>query len=190
MDEKAIREALGIGEEVDIIEAIRSISATVAAQAAVIGSDKDATDAAKMLKLQTDLTLANQRLLTIESENSAKIRALESDRRKEQAHAKVETLIAKGRIIPAMRDTALNLAETLAPEKFDEFVATLPSIDMTERGIASGTELADLEPTAGEIAVAKQTGTWNDADPAKSRLAIMRVKAASKGLALPAEIAG
>jgi len=190
MNEAEIRAALGIDEDADIAEAIASMKATINAQAAVIATDSGKSDTAEVMKLRAELTAAHQKLLALESENAAKIRQLQEERRKEQAQAKVETLIAKGRIVPAMRETALNLAEMLSPEKFDEFVATLPAIDMTERGVASNHELAELEVTPGEIAVARQLGIWNDADPAKSRLAIMRQKAASKGLTLPAEIAG
>lgn len=187
MDLKDILAALGVAEDADPVAAIKNLQAEVASLKEAVAADKATADTAEMGRLRGELATVQQRLLTIESENSAKIRQIQEERRKEQAHAKVETLIAKGRILPAMRDTALNLAETISAEKFDEFVATLPALDLTERGVASGSELADLEPSATEIAVAKQMGFWNDAKPAESRMALMRQKAAEKGLTLPAD---
>jgi len=187
-DIKDVLTALGIAEDADPVAAIANIRAEVASLKETIAGDKPTADAAEMAKLRSDLVSANQRLLTIEGENAAKISRIEVERRKEQAVAKVDTLIAKGRIRPANRDVALSLAEDLSAEKFDEYVATLPSIDLTERGVATGSELADLEPSQQEIAIAKQMGTWDETKPAASRLALMRVKAKERGLTLPVEV--
>jgi hypothetical protein len=188
MELQDVLTALGIGEDADPVVAIKNMQARIASLEETIAGDKPTADAAEMSKIRNDLADTQRRLLTIESEHAAKIRQIEGERRKEQAHAKVETLIAKGRIAPVMRDTALNLAETMTPDKFDEFVATLPSIDLTERGVATGQELAELEPTPGEIAIAKQMGIWNEKDPNSSRMELMRTKAKAKGLTLPAEV--
>lgn len=185
---KDILTALGIAEDADPVAAIANLRAEIASLKETIASDKTTADVAENARLRMDLVAAQQRLLSIESENAAKIRQIEIERRREQAVAKVDALIMKGLVKPVNRDVALGLAETLSAEKFDEYVATLTPIDMTERGVATGSELAELEPTATEIAIAKQMGTWDENKPNESRLALMRVKAKDRGLVLPAEV--
>lgn len=188
MDLKDILAALGIAEGADPVAAIKNLQAENASLKETIASDATKADVAQMAKLRSDLSDAQRQLLTLQGETNAQIAKIETERTKERAKAKVETLIAKGRIAPVMRDMAIDLAETMTEEKFDAFVATIPSIDLTERGVATGSELAELEPTQQEIAIAKQMGTWDDSKPAESRMKLMRVKAQDRGLIIPAEV--
>lgn len=185
---KDVCTALGIAEDADPVAAISNMKAEIASLKETIASDATKADVATMAKLRSDLSDAQRQLLTLQGETNAQIAKIETERRKERAKAKVETLIAKGRIAPVMRDMAVDLAETMTEEKFDAFVATIPGIDLTERGVATGHELAELEPTPEEIKIAKQLGNWDDAKPNESRLALIRVKAKDKGLTLPAEV--
>lgn len=188
MEVEEIRTALGIAEDVDPVAAIAAMRAENAALKGTIGADAALADKAEMARLRGVAADAQRRLLTIEGETNQRIAALEEERRIDKATNKVDGLIAKGRIKPVLRETALDLAQTMTEEKFDAFVATLPGVDLAERGMASGSELAELEPSATDISMAKQMGNWNDSNPTESRIALMRVKAKAKGLTLPAEI--
>lgn len=181
IDVDELRKVLGIAETADPVAAIANMRAEIAGLKETIAGDKPKAEAAEFARVRNELVSAQQRLLTIESENAAKIRQIEAERRTEQAHAKVENLVAKGRIAPVNRDLAISLAESLSAEKFDEYVATLTSIDLRERGVATGHDLADLEPTAQEMQTASALGL--------TRMDIIRQKAKNRGLELPAEVA-
>ena len=53
--------------------------------------------------------------------------------------------------------------------------------------MATDAQMAELEPTPSEIAIAKQMGNWDDAKPEESRMALMRVRARQRGIILPEE---
>lgn len=188
MDEKAIRALLGIDEEADIGEAISGLQATIVAQKAVIDTDPESGEKGTLAKLRADLAAAERKALTLESETNMKIAKIERERAEERAVAQVDTWVAQGKIYPSQREMVLNFAKRDLKEA-TELVATLPSVDLRERGVATGHELAELEPTAEEIKVAKQLGAWDAKDPNKSRLALMKQKAADRGLTMPAEVA-
>lgn len=187
MDEKAIRELLGLDEEADISAAIRGLQTTVVAQKAVIETDTAKAEAAETAKLRNDLADARRRLIIEESENARKIATIEDSARRDRVEARVEKAIGREGKPPRMRDQLLEYGLSVPADKFDEFIATIPSIDMTERGVATGHELAELEPSQSDYAVAKSMGI----DPASKdwRMGIMREKAKAKGLTLPAEVA-
>lgn len=184
-----LRIALGIAEDGDPVAAIKNIHAEIAGLKATIASDKATADVAEMARLQNDLAEAKRSLIIEQSENARKIAAIEAEARKDKAIAKVEKAIASGKP-PAMREQLLEVALMMAPEKFDDFLATVPTIDLTERGVATGSELAELEPTSTEIAIAKQMGNWNEVKATESRLALMRQKARDRGLTLPDNFTG
>lgn len=186
---KDVLAVLGIAEDADPVAAIANMKAEIAGLKETIGADASKVDVATMAKMRSDLSDAQRQLLTLQGETNAEIAKINGERLKERAKAKVETLIAKGRIAPVMRDMAIDLAETMTEEKFDAFVATIPGIDLTERGIASGSELAELEPSQDEVKIAKQMGNWDDNKPNESRMALMRIKAKDRGLIIPAEVA-
>ena len=182
----AVRAALGIAEDADPVAAIAGLRTEVASLKATIASDAPTAEKAAVAKLQTDLAEAQRRLVTLEAETSMKIVRLEQERNDGRAVALVEGAIAKGRAYPVQRDMLINMAKRDL-KGTEEFMATLPSVDMRERGVASGNELAELEPTQADISVAKTMGI--DTASKDWRLGIMREKAKAKGLTLPAEVA-
>lgn len=184
MDEAEIRTALGIDEEGDPVAAIANIRAENATLKATIASDAPAADKAAVAKLHADLAEAQRKTVTLEAEMSMKIVRLEQERNDEKAVALVETAIAKGRAYPVQRDMLINMAKRDL-KGTEEFMATLPSVDMRERGVASGNELAELEPTAQELTIAKQMGFETNNE---WRMGVMRDKAKAKGLTIPAEV--
>lgn len=188
IDPAELRLALGIGDAGDPVAAIKNMQTEIAELKAMIASDKGKADMAELGRVRSALTQANQKILSLETEFNNKIAVINADRHQEQAVAKVDALIARGKIRPVYRETALDLAINLSAEKFDAYVATLHNVDLSERGVASGSELADLEPTATEIAIAKQMGTWDASKPNESRMALMRTKAQDRGLEIPAEV--
>jgi hypothetical protein len=187
MDEKAIRALLGIDEEADIGGAIGALQTTIVAQKAVIETDQPTADKAAYAAVRNDLATAQRAALTVESTMNQRIAALEEERRTEKAEHKVESLVMRGKIKPSQREFALNLALTMPPDKFDEFTATLQGVDLVERGVASGSEMAEFEPTQTEAAIARNMG--KDPSSKEWRLGIMQQKAKAKGLTLPAEVA-
>jgi ribosomal protein L29 len=187
MTEAEIRAALGIDEAADIGETIKGLQTTVAAQKAVIDTDTAKTEAADTAKLRGDLATARAQLIIEQSENAHKIKQLEESNRQDRVVARVEKAIGREGKPPVMRDQIIEYGMMVDSEALDKFIATIPSIDMTERGVASGSELAELEPTQNEIAVAKQMNI--DTASKEWRLGIMREKAKAKGLTLPEGVA-
>lgn len=186
MDLKEITTALSIADDADPVAAIKNMQAEVASLKATIAGDKPTAEAAQMAQLTTDLAEAKRALIIEQSENARKIAAIELEARKDRAVAKVEKAIASGKP-PVMREKLLEVALMMTPEAFDDFLVTIPSIDLTERGVATGHELAELEPTQDEVKIARNMGI--DPSSKEWRLGIMRQKAKAKGLSLPAEVA-
>jgi hypothetical protein len=89
-----------------------------------------------------------------------------------------------------MREELIKYGMDVSSDRLSEFIATIPRVDLTERGVATGSELAELEPTAAQIEVAKTAGAWDDAKPIESRMALMRINAKRKGLTLPENFMG
>lgn len=183
-DENEIRQALGIDDTADPVATIHALAGEVATLKAAVASDRGKAESAQLLDVQRELSELKRQRLVEQGENERRIAELESRARKDRAVAKVERLIAQGKP-PRMREDLLDLAMTMPEDKFDAFVATIPTIDMRERGVATNADMLDLELTPAEITIAKQMGNWDEAHPEKSRLNLMRVKAAAKGLALP-----
>jgi hypothetical protein len=73
-------------------------------------------------------------------------------------------------------------------EALDALIDTIPTIDMTERGVASGTELADLEPSQSDYKIARDMGFHGKTEK-EWRVDFMRSKAKEKNLTLPEGIA-
>ena len=181
-----LRKALGISETADPVSAIANMQAEIVALRDTIAGNKPTAEAAEMARLRNDLAESKRQLIIEQSENARRIAAIEQEARRDKAIAKVERAIASGKP-PVMREQLLEVAMMMTPDKFDEFLVTIPSIDMTERGVATGHELAELEPTASDYAVAKSMAI--DTTSKEWRLGIMREKAKAKGLTLPAEVA-
>lgn len=179
IEENEVRQALGIDGDADPVAAIANMRADIEALKATISGDKATADKAAVAQLRSDLASAQRAALSGESVMNQRIAALEEERRQEKAHHKVENLVMRGKIKPAQREFALNLALTMAPDKFDEFASTLQGVDLTERGVASGSELAALEPTSAEMKLAKEMGLTRDD--------MMRQKAKNQGLTIPVE---
>ena len=186
MDPKEIAQALGITEDDDAVAAIANMKAEIAEMKAQIAADPKLAQNADMREMRKQLTEANQRLLSVETNFNNRLAILNEDRRQEQATAKVEALVVRGKIPPVYRDTALDLAMNLTAEQFDAYVATLRSVDLTERGMASSDEMTAFEPTENEIKIAKSMGI--DTTSKEWRVGVMRQKAKATGLTLPAEV--
>ena len=169
MDEQAIRQALGLDEDGDILAAISSLKG--AAKDIATGEKGEAN------QLRRELADARQQYLTSESEMTQRILALEDRNRQKEAEYTVDSAIQRGRVAPKDRDVALKLALN-DPEAFETFAANL-RVDLSERGIATDAQLAGLEPTKEEAAIAASMGI--------TRKELMKQKAADKGLTLPAE---
>ncbi len=176
LDENALRQALGIGEDADVTAEITNLHDKIKELEATIGADGKATEKAEVAQLRRDLADAEKRYLSQENEWQKRIITLEEDNRREKAERMVEAAVAQGRVQPALREMALKLA-LRDPADFEEFAAKLPGIDLTERGVATDADLASLEPTATELVVAKQLGI--------SRVQLIKQKAADKGIDLP-----
>lgn len=172
IDEKSIREALGLDEGADVLEAIRTMKEKAEQPAPTTGGDGD-----DVSKLRADLTAAQQQLVE-----------LTGDRARRDAEAVVDIAIKEGRALPAQRDHLLKMAQTDL-EGAKAFIQTLPKnglIQFGERGTSKdgAIDYADLEPTESEIAVAKSVHGRYDADV---RVALMREKASRQGVELPAD---
>jgi phage I-like protein len=175
-DLTAIRAALGIGEDGDIAAAIASLQAQVATLQATLTAD--APEKLESARMREELQEANQRLLEADAAHNRDVLQLREKVRTMEAEARVDKAIAQGRVTPANREYALKVAMSETEEGWAKFVRTLPSVNLRELGTAGSFEYEEYEPTAAEIAVARQMGAWNDADPAASRQALMRAKGA------------
>ena len=167
MDEQAIRQALGLDEDGDILAAISSLK----------GAAKDISTGEKgeANELRRELATTRQQYLTSENEMTQRILALEDRNRQKAAEHTVDSAIQRGRVAPKDRDVALKLALN-DPDSFASFAANL-RVDLNERGIATDADLAGLEPTKEEAAVAASMGI--------SREDLIKQKAADKGIVLP-----
>ena len=179
-DENEIRQALGIGEDADTVAAIKSLQTKVSDLEIALNADTQAADKGELIRLRRELSDAEKRYLSQESDWQKRIIALEEDNRHEKAERMVDAAIAAGRVQPALKEMALKLA-LRDPKDFEEFVAKLPGVDLSERGVATDADMAALEPTAQEIEQAKQMGVWSP----EYRARLMREKAVAKGLTPP-----
>lgn len=185
---KDVLTALGIAEDADPVAAIATMKAHIVSMGETIAGSKPAAEAQQLADVTGQLASVKQQLIIEQSENARQIAQIKAEGRRNKVEATVDKAIAMKGKPPVMRDQLIEVGMMMAADKFDEFLATVPSIDLTERGVATGSELAELEPSSAEITIAKQMGQWNDTDPAKSRMAIMREKAKAKGMTLPAEV--
>jgi len=171
MDEKQIREVLGIAEDADIGEAIAALKAQAEAPPAAGASDD----------MKTELADAQKNILALQGEIATN-----------RAKSQVEDAIKAGKLLPRQRDTAMKMA--LRDEKeFAEFLSTQPEglVQFGEKGSAgslmsadgAAVDLTKLEPTAAEVESAKQMGVWSP----EYRVKVMRQKATELGVELPAD---
>jgi ATP-dependent Clp endopeptidase proteolytic subunit ClpP len=185
VDEKAIRQALGLDEEGDILAAVSGLHTEIATLKATL-KDQDPPGKDENRTLKRALAESQMKYVQLETEKDRKIVELQSELRVAQAEHRVDAAIQAGRVAPAQREMVLNIALRESEEDFTAFIKGLPSVDFTEHGGAGGGDYADFEPTPQEIAIAKQMGNWDEAKPAESRLALMRAKAGAKGVTIPA----
>jgi ATP-dependent protease ClpP protease subunit len=176
MDEQAIRQALGLDETADPVAAIEALR--MRAETAEVTLKADAPDKGEAAQLRAQLDEAHERILGSDNEHKGEIIQLRERMLQMEATARVEAAIAHGRITPANRALALEWALGKSEDEFNRFIASLPKVPMGELGTAGSFENEQYEPTAEEIAAAKQLGIWNDDNPAESRNALMRTKGA------------
>jgi ATP-dependent protease ClpP protease subunit len=167
MDDTAIRQALGLDGEGDIVTAISALKA----QAQDIATGEKGAEN----KLQRELSDARQKLLSQESEYGQRILALEDRNRQKEAEWTVDTAIQQGRVAPKDRDLALKLALSDA-DGFAKFAANL-RVDLNERGMAMDAAMAAIEPTADEVRIGATMGV--------TREQLIAQKAKDAGVALP-----
>lgn len=169
IDEKALREALGLGDEDDVLAAVTKLK-TPPEKTETPPSETEAGLAKK-------LSDAEARLLTLETATVVNA-----------ATAAVDKAIAAGKLLPAQKETSLSFA-TRDLEGFNKFVESQPKVlEFGERGSTNGTSsgsfnAADFEPTPLEVEQAKQMGVWNDT----YKLGLIRTKAEARGVSVPAE---
>jgi hypothetical protein len=169
MDGKALRELLGLAEDATDEEVLAKL------KTAKFGDVENSETSEADKKELSDL---RARVLTLETGTATKT-----------AGEKVDEAIKLGKLLPAQKDFALNFA--LKDEAgFDKFIESQPKvIALGERGSAGDgpdqVDLTSLEPTATDIAIAKQFGKYED--PTAFRLKFMKDKAGEKGIVLPAD---
>jgi phage I-like protein len=176
MDDTAIRQALGLDEEADIVAAINGLRGQVATLTQTIQSD--APEKGEVAQLRTNLSEAQEVILRLDNEKNRENLELRQKLHNLEAEARVEKAISAGRVTPALRPYALQFALNNSDEEFGKMLKNLPRVDLSERGSSAGAELEAYEPTESEITIARQMGNWDDADPTGSRLALMRAKGA------------
>jgi len=184
-DENEIRQALGIDDEADILAAVSGLHTEIATLKATL-KDQDPPGKDENRTLKRELAESQMKYVQLETEKDKKIIELQAGLRVAQAQHRVDAAIQAGRVAPAQREMVLNIALRESEDDFNTFIKGLPSVDFTEHGGAGGGDYADYEPTPQEIVIAKQMGSWDEAKPAESRLALMRAKAAAKGVTIPA----
>lgn len=180
-----IRAALGLAEDADPVAAIAALNARIREQDAVIAGDRNAVDQAELSRLRRELSDAQRRYLVAEGETQQRVQAIEAQLRQTSAEQAVDALISSGRIRPVARDVALSLYMGTPSEQWPDVVALLPSVDLAERGVATGSALSELEPTQATIAVLRAVGEWDDKNPTASKIAYMKVEAQKRGMTLP-----
>jgi phage I-like protein len=183
-DIETIINVLGLEAGSDAEAAVAAIEALKAQNALLQETMKaDAPEKEAVAQMRTDLQSAQQRLLEMDAEHNRNTLQLREKVRTMEAEARVDKAIAQGRVTPANRDYALRVAISETEEGWNNFVRTLPSVNLKELGTAVGFDNEAYEPTQEEIAIARQMGQWDDADPGASRVALMR----AKGAKIPAE---
>ncbi len=162
---EAIRAELGLAEDADEAAIMEAVKLLKAAKPAGDGDDGKGDDD-QIAKLRLDLSAAEKRVVT-----------LEQDHEKAEAAGLVDGYIRLGRLLPAQRDRMIKMALNDF-EDAKQFLESQPKVvQLGERGTADESVLADLEPTAAELALAKQTGA--------SRISLIRAKARERGVELP-----
>lgn len=174
--------ALGIAEDADPVAAIAAMKVEASSLRGVIASDKGKTELAEVVAMRNELADIKGKLIIEQTENASRIEKIEAAARRDRVIATVERAIAKGKP-PRVREDAIEYGMMVTAEKLDSFLATIPSVDMTERGVASGSELDALTPTDAEMGIRK--AMYPNETPAAAIKALMNVKAKAAGLTLP-----
>jgi hypothetical protein len=181
-----IRATLGIDENADPVATIAQIrTERDDARAAVEAAGRGAADQAELINLRRELQDARTQYLRVDGEAQRQIAQIRNEMREASADAEIDRLVATGRVRSVARSHARSLYLSTPAADWPNVVALFPSLDLEERGVASGSELAELELTEQDIANAKALGNWNAQDPKGSRLELMKAKAAAKGWQLP-----
>lgn len=168
IDEEAIRKALKLGEDDDIVAAINKLQE---------GEEEELpNNNVEVSELKQELSKATARVLTLEGESA-----------KAKAEKSVDGAIANGKLLPVQRDTAMKMA-LRDRDEFEAFIETQPKVlEFGERGSQhddAKNNFSRFEPTAIEVETAKSLGAY--ADPSW-RVNLMRTKAKQAGVELPAD---
>ena len=164
-DETALRAELDVGDDVDLLTAVKELKAKGGATA-----DPD-TDK-RLTAIEADLTASQERVLTLEADNA-----------RAEAVAFADEHIRSAKILPAQKDEVVKMY-IRDPESTKTFVSAMPTLVDTQ---VYGTEAAEgdyaaFEPTPEQIAFAKDIDNWPDA-----RKGLMVQNAEEKGVEIPAK---
>lgn len=162
MDSKAIALSLGLKEDAtddEINAKIKSLKET------------DEKKPEETSKNSAELTELRNQILTLEKNQAVAA-----------ASNVVDEAIKAGKLLPKQREFALNYAQS-DPDNFAKFVAEQPEVvKLGEIGTSNAkVDFTQFEPTAEEIIVAKQLGSYS----AEWRYGIMRTKMQAKGVEVP-----
>ena len=173
VDEQAVRTALGLDEDGDILAAIVALHGEITSlKAAEPGK-------AESVALRRELSDTRERILTMENDHSSAILEERERHRRKEAEWMVESAIQLGRIAPRNKPMALDMAMR-GPEQFETLVRNLRGVDLSERGTSGGeTEYPDLEPSDQDIKMAQDMGVKPDA---AWRRQFMLARAGEKGV--------
>jgi len=166
IDEKALRELLGLGEDADVLEAVKGLKTPT--------KTEEKTDSGEAEKLAKELSAMQARVLELEKKDA-----------EGAAAGLVSDAIRDGKLLPAQKEFAMGFALRDA-DGFKKFVESQPKVlEFGERGSSGNTQtsvnLQELEPTESEIKAARALGMWSD----EYRLGLMKTKAVQKGIELP-----
>lgn len=164
VEDKRIRELLGLDDEADIEEALK---AAKKGKPAEHNKDDDETKA-ELSKLTGDFLKLQLEVAT------------------GKANAAVDAAIADAKLLPAQRETALKMALRDLDE-FLEFIKVQPSVvELGERGKQGKDDgnFSRFEPTKAETDAAKMLGITPDTT---WRISLMREKASREGIEIPAD---
>lgn len=134
--EKEIRETLGLAEEADILEAVKSLK--VQADAAAVKLAEGDELKTRVTRLEEELAKSNQTIALKERD------------------ARVEKAITSGKVLPAQKEWA-NKYALENPEGFDSFVEAAPVVvELGEKGTEGNN--SDPELTEAEIRLGEKMG--------------------------------
>ncbi len=162
-DEKALRAELGVGDDADLLEAVRERKADA-------GNGADEATAARLDEVEKALTLEQQKVLKLETHNE-----------KSKAEVFADQAIRDVRILPAQREHLI--AQFMHdPESTIRFVESQPKlVDTKVYGDDGAGDFMSFEPNAEQRKIAEDMDNWSP----ETRAHLMRQNADEAGVTIP-----